>query len=146
MSIHDLFSLLATERIRLAILLQQVAMHGWANALPAQISEIAEAHTQIARLKAELRRLGERVADELLDLETEEERAQAAASGRGSVHIGDTVAGDKFTGDKVMGDKIINQIVLRPLPVNLRSLVQPLIDHYSADLFGGREAELAMLD
>jgi uncharacterized protein YjeT (DUF2065 family) len=146
MSIHDLSSLLATERSRLAILLRQVAMHGWANALPAQISGIAEARSEIARLKAELHQLGEMVVDELLDQETDEERAQAATSGRGSIHIGDTVGGDKFTGDKVMGDKIINQIVLRPLPVNLWSLVQPLIDHYAADLFGGREAELAMLD
>lgn len=141
--IQQLYELLVTERARLAILLQQVAKQGWVYALPAQISGITEARQEIAHLKEALRALGETVADAPTDYETKEERAQAAASGQaqGWIHIGDTVGGDK-----VMGNKIINQIVLRPLPVKLHSLVQSLIDHYTADLFGGREAELAMLD
>jgi hypothetical protein len=41
---------------------------------------------------------------------------------------------------------IVNQTLLPPLPVNLRSLVQALIEHYGQDIFGGRDAELAILD
>jgi uncharacterized protein YeeX (DUF496 family) len=40
----------------------------------------------------------------------------------------------------------INNTQLPSLPINLRSLVQPLIDNYLKEPFGGRDAELAMLD
>ncbi|MDW8148638.1 MAG: AAA family ATPase [Roseiflexaceae bacterium] len=40
----------------------------------------------------------------------------------------------------------IYQEILRPLPVRLSALVRPLIEHYAADVFGGRDAELAALD
>ncbi len=64
-------------------------------------------------------------------------------SGRDTIQAG----GDVFqiAGDYVAGDKI-TYIVQRSLPVNLRTLVQPLIEHYAADVFGGRDAELAQLD
>jgi hypothetical protein len=41
---------------------------------------------------------------------------------------------------------IINQTQLPPLPVNLSTLVRPLIRRYIQEPFGGRNAELAMLD
>jgi hypothetical protein len=64
-------------------------------------------------------------------------------SGRDTIQAG----GDVFqiAGDYVAGDKI-TYIVQRSLPVNLRTLVQPLIEHYAVDVFGGRDAELAQLD
>jgi hypothetical protein len=37
------------------------------------------------------------------------------------------------------------QQLLRPLPINLSSLIRPLIEHYTT-VFGGRDAELAALD
>jgi hypothetical protein len=40
----------------------------------------------------------------------------------------------------------INQTQLPSLPINLRMLVQPLIDNYLKEPFGGRDAELALLD
>jgi hypothetical protein len=40
----------------------------------------------------------------------------------------------------------IYQTLFRPLPVNLSSLVRPLIRRYALEPFGGRDAELAMLD
>ncbi|MCX7790652.1 MAG: ATP-binding protein [Chloroflexaceae bacterium] len=67
---------------------------------------------------------------------------------------GDYVGGDETTTGDVSGRAIaigrgaqaIYQEILRPLPVNLSALVRPLIEHYAADVFGGRDAELAALD
>jgi hypothetical protein len=69
--------------------------------------------------------------------------AQHIQSGRDTIQAG----GDVFqiAGDYVAGDKI-TYIIQRSLPVNLISLVQPLIEHYAVDVFGGRDAELAQLD
>lgn len=49
---------------------------------------------------------------------------------------------------KIGGEAVVTvyQTLLRPLPVNLRAPVQQIVDHYAADVFGGREAELAALD
>ncbi|MDW8392471.1 MAG: ATP-binding protein, partial [Oscillochloridaceae bacterium] len=41
---------------------------------------------------------------------------------------------------------VIHQQNTHPLPVNLSVLKQPLIEHYTAAVFGGRDAELAALD
>lgn len=49
-------------------------------------------------------------------------------------------------GDYTQTNVTINQTQLPPLPINLRALVQPLIDNYLKEPFGGRDAELAMLD
>src|SRR5262245_53837856 len=75
--ITSLQELLATHRQRLAILLRQVAIHGSAYAPPAQISDIAEARAEIARLKAALRAAGVVVDDQLGDEATLEEAARA---------------------------------------------------------------------
>lgn len=63
-------------------------------------------------------------------------------SGRDTIQAGRNV--NQISGDYVAGDKIV-QAIVRPLPVQYRTLVQPLIEHYTA-IFGGREAELAALD
>lgn len=61
--IEDLRQLLAAQRHTLAILLKQVAKQGEAHAQPAQISGIAEARSEIARLKQTLRAEGVVVED-----------------------------------------------------------------------------------
>lgn len=63
-------------------------------------------------------------------------------SGRDTIQAGRNV--NQISGDYVAGDKIV-QAIVRPLPVQYRTLVQPLIEHYTA-IFGGREAERAALD
>lgn len=80
--IENLNKLLTTNRKRLAILLEQVTIHGWAYAPPVKIIEITENRNEIARIKTELRRLGEKVRDEANDEATEEERLWATAAGR----------------------------------------------------------------
>ena len=65
----SLQDLLAAHRRTLAVLLRQVAIHGTANAPPAQISSIAEARREIARLKAALRDAGVAVEDQVGDEE-----------------------------------------------------------------------------
>lgn len=70
---------------------------------------------------------------------------QHIQSGRDTIQAGGDVI--QVAGDYVAGDKItyIYQTILRPLPVDLSSLVRPLIEHYTA-VFGGRDAELTGLD
>ncbi|OAN45148.1 hypothetical protein A6A03_15645 [Chloroflexus islandicus] len=70
---------------------------------------------------------------------------QSNQSGRDTIHAGRDVY--QIGGDNVAGDKVVHlyQAIWRPLPVQYRTLVQPLIEHYTA-VFGGRETELATLD
>jgi len=71
---------LAAHRQRLAILLRQVAIHGAAYAPPAQISDIAQARAEIARLKAALRNVGVEVEDQAGDEATPDEVARAQSA------------------------------------------------------------------
>jgi hypothetical protein len=66
--INSLQEQLTTHRERLAVLLRQVATHTEAYAPPAQISGIAEARREIARLKAALRDAGDVVEEQVGDV------------------------------------------------------------------------------
>jgi hypothetical protein len=62
--------------------------------------------------------------------------------GSGDINVGDVSGRAIAIGH---GAQATYQEIVRPLPVNLSSLVRPLIEHYTA-VFGGRDAELAGLD
>jgi hypothetical protein len=65
--------------------------------------------------------------------------------GSGDINVGYVSGTGIAIGHGAQAIVTIYQTVLRPLPVNLSSLVRPLIEHYTA-VFGGRDAELAGLD
>ncbi|WP_296759886.1 hypothetical protein [Roseiflexus sp.] len=62
--------------------------------------------------------------------------------------MGDSISTGDVQGQAIAigaGAQAVYQAILRPLPVDLRALVQPLIEAYTA-IFGGRDAELNRLD
>jgi len=64
------------------------------------------------------------------------------------METGDSISTGDVTGQAIAighGAQAVYQAILRPLPVDLRALVQPLIEAYTA-IFGGRDAELEQLD
>ena len=64
------------------------------------------------------------------------------------METGDSISTGDVTGQAIAighGAQAVYQAILRPLPVDLRALVQPLIEAYTAT-FGGRDAELEQLD
>jgi hypothetical protein len=64
------------------------------------------------------------------------------------METGDSISTGDVTGQAIAighGARAVYQAILRPLPVDLRALVQPLIEAYTA-IFGGRDAELNRLD
>jgi hypothetical protein len=64
------------------------------------------------------------------------------------MEVGDSISTGDVTGQAIAighGARAVYQAILRPLPVDLRALVQPLIEAYTA-IFGGRDAELNRLD
>ena len=64
------------------------------------------------------------------------------------METGDSISTGDVTGQAIAigsGAQAVYQAMLRPLPVDLRTLVQPLIEAYTA-IFGGRDAELNRLD
>lgn len=63
----------------------------------------------------------------------------------GGINVGNVSGTGIAIGHGAQAIVTIYQTVLRPLPVNLSSLIRPLVEHYTA-VFGGRDAELAGLD
>jgi hypothetical protein len=64
------------------------------------------------------------------------------------MEVGDSISTGDVTGQAIAighGARAVYHAILRPLPVDLRALVQPLIEAYTA-IFGGRDAELNRLD
>jgi hypothetical protein len=64
------------------------------------------------------------------------------------MEVGDSISTGDVTGQAIAighGARAVYQAILRPLPVDLRALVQSLIEAYTA-IFGGRDAELNRLD
>jgi hypothetical protein len=64
------------------------------------------------------------------------------------METGDSISTGDVTGQAIAighGARAVYQAILRPLPVDPRALVQPLIEAYTA-IFGGRDAELNRLD
>jgi hypothetical protein len=64
------------------------------------------------------------------------------------MEVGDSISTGDVQGQAIAigaGAQAVYQAILRPLPVDLRALVQPLIEAYTA-IFGGRDAELNRLD
>jgi hypothetical protein len=64
------------------------------------------------------------------------------------MEVGDSISTGDVTGQAIAighGARAVYQAIFRPLPVDLRALVQPLIEAYTA-IFGGRDAELNRLD
>jgi len=96
--------LLAAHRRTLIHVMEQAAAYGGEVFAPPQtVSGIADARTNISRIKAYLRENGIAVEDELSDVAPPQ--VEPVQRSGGDVVMGDKVGGDKVGGDKVMGDK-----------------------------------------
>ena len=98
-------TLLAMHRRTLAHLVEQAAQFGGeVFAPPSTANGIAEARSQIRRIKKHLRTNGAQVEDAPND-KAPRRRKPTHAHQAGDVVEGDKVGGDKVMGDKVLGDK-----------------------------------------